>query len=74
MRIVERAETRFDEVGCRREAREIRLLREIAQRHAGLQKALAAIEIELARGDPEQRRLSRAVAPDEAEPRAGQNR
>ncbi len=74
MRIVERTEARLDEVGCRREAREVRLLREIAQRYARLQKALAAIEIELARGDPEQRRLSRAVAPDEAQPRAGQNR
>ena len=66
MRIVERAEARLDEGGCRREAREVRLLCEIAQRYARLQKALAAIEIELARGDPEQSGFSRAVAPDKA--------
>ena len=67
-RIVARRQARLD-IGERRgEAREIRLLRQIADGRAGLEEALARIELDEPRRDPEQRRLAGAVAPDQRQP------
>ena len=46
---------------------EIRLLRQIADGGARLHKAAAAIGLDEARGDPQQRRLAGAVAADQAD-------
>ena len=65
--VVARAETGFD-IGkrCRR-ASEIRLLRQIADGRARLHEAAAAIGFDYACRDLQQRRLARAVAPDQAD-------
>ena len=53
------------------EPAQIRLLRQIADPRAGLDKALAGIRLDETGGDPQQCRLAGAVAPDEAYPVAG---
>ena len=65
VRIIRRAEAGLNVIqnGCM--GREVRLLREIADRGAGLHPALALVRLDHAGGDLEERRLARAVAPDE---------
>ena len=68
MRIVGGAEAGFH-VGQRGGvAGEVGLLRQVAHGGARLHEALAPVGLDQARGDPEQRRLARAVAPDQAHP------
>ena len=57
-----------------REPGQVRLLRQIADRGAGLGKSAAAIRLHQTRGNPQQRGLARAVAPHEAQPIAGGDR
>ena len=68
--IVGRAETRLHIVHHGGEAREIRLLRQISQRGAGLQPAAALVVVDETGGDLEKRRLARAVAPHQGDPLA----
>ena len=64
--IVERAEPVLDIGERRREAGQVRLLRQVADAGVRLQEAHAGIGLDLAGGDLEQRRLAGAVAADEA--------
>ena len=72
--IVERIEAGLDIVARRGEAGEVWLLRQVADRRAGLEEPRPRIRLDLPRGDLEQRRLARAVAPDEAQPLALRHR
>ncbi len=74
VRIVAGAQARRDEGFRGREAGEIRLLREIAHRRAGLQEALTGIGLDQPRRDPQQRRLAGAVAADQRQPFSGSHR
>ena len=68
--IVAGAEPGFD-IGERRgEAGEIRLLRQIADGGAGLHEAAAAVGLDQAGRDLQQRRFAGAVAADQADPLA----
>ena len=67
MQVVGRSEAGLDIGERRRIAAEIGLLRHVADRRARLHEALAAIGVDLARGNPQQRRLAGAVAADEAD-------
>ena len=70
MRIVGGAEPAFD-IGQRGgKAGEVGLLRQVADGGAGLHEALAAVGLDQARNDLEQRRLARAVAAHETDPLA----
>ena len=70
MRIVGGAEPAFD-IGERGgKAGEVGLLRQIADGRARLHEALAAVGLDQARNDLEQRRLARAVAAHETDPLA----
>ena len=70
MRIVGGAEAGLH-VGQRgRVAGEVRLLRQVAHRGARLHEALAPVGLDQPRRDLQQRRLARAVAPDQADPLA----
>ena len=71
MRIVARSEPRLDISERRRMAGEVRLLRQIADGRARLREAAAAVRLGEAGRDLQERRLARAVAPDEAGPLAG---
>ena len=53
---------------------EVGLLRQVAERRSGLHETAAAIGLDQAGGDLEQRRLARAVAADQAEPVGGRHR
>ena len=66
--IVLLAEAGEDEIGDRREGGEIRLLLEIAHLGAGLREPAAAVRLDVAGGDLQQRRLARPVAPDQRDP------
>ena len=67
VRLVAARHSGFD-IGERRgEAGEIRLLREITDRRAGLCEARAAIGLDKSGSDFQQRRFARAVAPDQAD-------
>ena len=72
--IVERREPGLDIGHDRREAGKVRLLRKVSQARAGLEKALAGVEVDLSGGDLEHGRFARAVASDKAQPRAGRDR
>ena len=69
MRIVAGAETGAGIIAERREPGEIRLLRQIADGHAGLHEALAGIRLDQPCRDLQQRGLARPVAADQAQPR-----
>ena len=71
MRIVARSEPRLDISERRGIAGEVRLLRQIADGRARLREAAAAVRLGEAGRDLQERRLARAVAPDEAGPFAG---
>ena len=58
--------------GCD-EPGQIRLLRQVLDRRAGLSKTLAGIGLDQPGGDAQQRRFAGAVAPDQADPVAGCN-
>ncbi len=62
VRIVAGGEPGLDEGGRGGEAGQVRGLQQIADGHRGLDEAAAAIRLDLAGGDLEQRRLARAVA------------
>ena len=64
--IITRAKARFDISERRRKTGEIRLLRQVAQRRAGLQKARAAICLNPSCCNLHQRRFARAIAPNKA--------
>jgi hypothetical protein len=66
--VVPRREPRLHVGECRGKGRQVRLLRQIADRRRGLDKALAPVLLHQTGGDLEQRRLARAVAAHEAEP------
>jgi hypothetical protein len=70
MRIVARSEPRLDISERRRMVGEVRLLRQIADGRARLREAAAAVRLGEAGRDLQQRRLARAIAPDEAGPLA----
>ena len=74
MGIVARRQSRFDECAGGGEAREVGLLRQVAHRHRRLDEAAAGIGLDQPGGDLEERRLARAVPPDQAEPLAGADR
>ena len=65
VRIIRRAEAPFHIVQHGLVGREVRLLRQVADGGAGLHPALALVGLDHAGGDLEQRRLARAVAPDQ---------
>ena len=68
--IVARRKARLD-IGERgRKARKVRLLRQVAHRGALAQHALAAVRLDEAGHDLQERRLARAVAPDQRQPLA----
>ncbi len=72
--VVARAEPGLD-IGQRRgEAGEVRLLRQIADGRAGLHEARAAVGLDQAGGDLQQRRFARAVAADQADALARRHR
>ena len=64
--VVAGSEPRFDEGQSRRKSAEIRLLRQIANRRARLQEPGPAVGRHEPCGNLEERRFSRAVAPDQA--------
>ena len=66
--IVARGKARLDVGEGRRELREVGLLRQVADGHRRLAEALAAVEPDEPGGDLEERRFSRAVPADDAEP------
>src|SRR5947209_8839148 len=65
--VVARSETGLDISKRRRAIAEIRLLRQIADSGAGLDKAAAAIGLHQAGGDLEERRLAGTVAADQTD-------
>src|SRR5262245_9898365 len=67
MRIIAWRRPRLDEGARGGEPGEVGLLREIADSRPRLDEARAAIGLREPRGDPEQRRLARPVASDEAQ-------
>ena len=64
-------ETVLDKIEGGGEPREIRLLRKVADRGAGLDEAHALVGLDEPTGDLHQRRLARAIAADEASPFTG---
>src|SRR5690606_25000634 len=62
--VVAPCHARLDIVERRRKARQIGLLRQIADGGAGLDEAHASVMLDEACGDLEQGRLARAIAPD----------
>ena len=72
--IVERREPGLDIGHDGREVGKVGLLRKVSQARAGLEKALAGVEVDLSGGDLEQGRFARAIASDKAQPRAGRDR
>ena len=74
MRVVGRPQAGLD-IGERRgEAREVRLLRQIAHRRAGLHEHRAAVGLDQPGRDLQQRRFARAVAADQGHALAGRDR
>ena len=67
VRIVARRQPGLDEGSGGREAGEVRLLRQVADGHRRLEEAAAAVGLDQPGGDLEERRLARAVAPDQAQ-------
>jgi hypothetical protein len=65
--VIARSEARFDIAECSRMAGKIRLLRQIADGRAGLHEARAAVRLDQAGRDLEQRRFAGAVAADQAD-------
>ena len=55
------------------ESAEVRLLRQVADPRARLDKAFAGIGLDETSGDPQQRRFAGAVSPDEAYPVSSSN-
>src|SRR6266513_629512 len=74
VRIISRREPGGDEGARSGEAGEVGFLRQIANGRRGLHETAAAIGLDQASGDLEQRRLAGAVPSDEAEPLAGRDR
>jgi hypothetical protein len=63
--VIGRAQTLLHIVAHPREAPEVRLLRQVAQRGAGLEPTGAAIRLDEAGGEPQQGGLARAIAADQ---------
>jgi hypothetical protein len=68
VKLISRRQPRFHEGKCRGEAGKVRLLRKVAHRDALAGDPLAAIRLDLAGKDLEERRLAGAVASDQREP------
>ena len=66
MAIVGRPEAGFNIVRRRREAQQVRFLRQVAQRRAGIDETGSAIRLGEGRGNLQERRFARSVAADEA--------
>ena len=67
VRIIAGGEPGLDESEGRGEAGQVRALRQIADRHAGLDEAAAGIRVDHSSSNLEQRRLARAVAADQTQ-------
>ena len=74
VRIIARREPGLDERPGGGEAGKVGLLRQIADGRRRLDEAAAAVGLGETGGDLEQRRLARAVPPDQAQPLAGRDR
>ena len=71
MHVIRRTEASQHNIERARKAVELRLLREIANRHPALNHAPALVGLDQAGGDLKQSRLARPVAPHQTQPIAG---